>query len=137
MTTWKAHLFGFSHRFAYATLFSAMIWIGAFLPLPEGTYPPTKVGIRNTVLIWFDLPIAVTTQILPCDEFAIDLWFTVKGGELCPGNGGTRTEFFVNHMRVGISTYMLIFYLPSIFRAGRGWWLRRRGKRNHRADEKL
>ena len=126
MSTWKNRILGFCHRFSYAALFSAMIWIGAHLPLPEGTYPPTKVGIRNTVLIWFDLPIAVSTQILPCDDFAIDLWFTGQGGEPCPFNVSGQTEFFVNHMRVGIPTYMLIFYLPTIFRAGRGWWKRRR-----------
>ena len=126
-------LSGFSHRFAYAALISAIVWIGYQLPLPEGTYPPTKWGVRNSIVRWFDLPIALTTQVLPCDDFAIDLWFEFR----CPNDTGLTQWFLVNHMRVGIPTYMLIFYLPVIYRAGRGWWLRRRGKRGHRAAEKL
>ena len=123
MHAWKSTLSSFSHRFAYAALISALVWVFFRLPLPEGTYPPTKWGVRNSVMRWLDLPIALTTQGLPCNEFAVDVWFTVH----CPHDSGGLARFFWNHMQVGVPTYMLIFYLPTAFRAARGWW------RNHRS----
>ena len=125
MSPWRTTLTGLSHRFAYAALVSALVWVGFQLPIPEGTFPPTEWGTRNSVVRWLDLPIAMTTQLLPCDEFAIDLWFTPQ----CPFNGGGPARLFANHMRLGIPTYMLIFYLPAIFRASRDWWLRQRQHR--------
>ncbi len=120
-------ILGLSHRLAYAALVSALVWIGAHLPLPAGTYPPSRWGVRNTLVRVLDLPIAAATQVLPCNEFAIDLWFTGTGGEGCPHDAKGVTAFFINHMRVGVPTYLLLFYLPAIARAGRNRWRRRFG----------
>jgi hypothetical protein len=105
-------------------LLSAIIWVFFRLLLFEGMYPPTKWGFRNSIMRWLDLPIALSTQLLPCNEFAIDVWFTVR----CPNESGGLARFFWNHMRVGVPTYMLIFYLPASYRAGHGWWRRRRSR---------
>jgi len=126
MSTWKTKLRGFSHRFAYAALISAFVWIFATQPFPGQVYP---LGFGAQLIRWLDLPIATATQVLSCDDFAIDLWFTVEGGEPCPVNSGGLARYFVNHMRVGIPAYLLVFYLPVIFRASRAWWVRRRHHR--------
>ncbi len=104
-------LFGFCHRAAYAALVSAIVWIFMFLPLPEGGYPD---GMTVRVIRLLDLPIAVATQIMPCDEFAVDLWFSVRGGGGCPEPIGDLRTYFFNHMRIGVPSYLLLFYLPNI-----------------------
>lgn len=123
MSPLRRTLVGLSHRFAYAALISALVWVGFRLPIPEGTYPPTTLGVRNTIVRWLDLPIAATTQLLPCEKSAIDLWFRIR----CPFNAGLET-FFWNHMGVGIATYMLLFYLPTFYRLARRRWVRQGGK---------
>lgn len=120
----KIDLLGFCHRFAYAALVSAIVWIFVFLPLPEGTSYPG--GMILHVVRWLDLPIAAATQIMPCDEFAIDLWFSVRGGGGCPEPIGDLRRYFFNHMRIGISVYLFIFYFPNIYRAGSNWCRQRR-----------
>ena len=77
----KSTFGGFSHRFAYAALISALVWIFTAEPFPAQLYP---LGAGQQLLRWFDFPIALATQVLPCDDFAIDLWFTGQGGEGCP-----------------------------------------------------
>jgi len=118
----KSTLLGFCHRLAYAALISSLVWIFAFLPLSEGTYPPTRWGIRLTIARWLDLPIAVATQIVPCHESAIDLWFRIR----CPEPIDGLERYFFNHMRIGILAYVLLFYFPAIFLACRRWWHHRR-----------
>jgi len=118
VTVKNTHLIGFSHRLAYAALISALVWIFLFLPLPDDAYPPTRWGINLTIARWLDLPIAIATQIVPCRESAIDLWFRVR----CPDPIEGLQRYFFNHMRIGIPIYVLIFYLPSMFRRGRNWW---------------
>ncbi len=97
-----------------------MVWIFLFLPLPEGTVYPEGMDIQ--VVRWLDLPIAVATQLVPCDEFAVDMWFRVR----CPEPIGDLRRYFFNHMRIGIPVYLLLFYLPNIYRTGHNWWRRRR-----------
>ncbi len=111
----KSDVVGFSHRVVYAGFISAIVLIFTFLPLPEGvTYPGD-----NTILVvrWLDLPIAIAARLLPCGHSAIDLWFRYW----CLEPIDDLRRFFYNHMRVGIPTYVLLFYLPSIYRAGRNW----------------
>ena len=127
----KNDLFGFCHRVAYAALVSAIVWIFVFLPLPEGISYPGDMIIQ--VVRWLDLPIAAATQIMPCNEFAVDMWFRVRCPELGYGIVDLRGYFF-NHMRIGIPTYVLLFYLPNLYRVGRGWWRQRRGSGSHRAS---
>lgn len=119
----KKRLIGLCHRVAYAALVSAIVWIFVDLPLPEGSYPPTRWGVSLTIARWLDLPIAVATQPLPCSESAIDLWFRIR----CPEPIGDLWRYFFHHMRVGIPAYVLLFYLPSIYRLSRSWWRQRRG----------
>lgn len=112
----RRQLIGLCHRIAYATLMSVLIWIGATIPIgPVKGSDPLLVAVTAA-----DLPIALATQALPCTEFAIDLWFTVH----CPPpQEESVPRLFVNHLRVGIPVYVLLFYLPAIVRAA----LRRRG----------
>lgn len=117
----KKSLLGICHRVAYAALISAIVWISVDLPLPDDSYPPTRWGISLTITRWLDLPIALATQLLPCSESGIDLWFRIR----CPEPIEYRRYFF-NHMRVGIPAYVLLFYLPIICRRVCCWWRRRR-----------
>ncbi len=123
----NSYILGFCHRVAYAALISAIVWVFVFLALPEGTSYPgdmTMLFVR-----WLDLPIAVATQIMPCDKFALDLWFRVR----CPEPFGEYRRYFYNHMLIGIPAYLFLFYLPNIYRAGRNWWRQRR-QREDRAS---
>ncbi len=114
MGNWKDRLEQFSHRLAYASLISTLTWIFA-LHLPHGGYP-WSASLKAVRLMNF--PVAVATQLLPCDEFAIDLWFSGRAGEGCPAQISLK-EFFFNHMRLGIPVYVVIFYLPNIYFASR------------------
>ena len=118
------HLVGFCHRVAYAALATCVVWIFALhLPVPEGGYP---WGLSVRIVKWLDLPIAVATQVLPCDQYAVDLWFSVRGGGGCPEPIGDLRRYFFNHMRVGVPVYVLLFYLPNVYCAVRRRWLQRR-----------
>ncbi len=121
----KKLLLGLSHRIAYAALISALVWILALMP----RQPVEPYSFEALLALAFDLPIAVATQPLPCKEFALDLWFSVEGGEGCPqgfANQVSARERFFNHMRVGIPVYMLLFYLPNVFLYLIRWGRRRR-----------
>ena len=121
----KRQLINLVHRIAYAALISALVWILARLPMQLNPYGPGAL-----LLLALDWPIAVATQPLPCKEFAIDLWFTVEGGEGCPSGIGYQVpawEMFVNHMRVGIPVYVFLFYVPNILIGSVRWW-RGRGR---------
>lgn len=113
----KNVFFGLCRRVAYAALVSAIVWIFTFLPLPEGRF--SRIATVQIVRL-LDLPIAVVTQIMPCTDFAVDLWFSVRGGGGCPEPIGNLRTYFFNHMRIGVPTYVLIFYFPSIYRSIRG-----------------
>lgn len=106
----KSALLGLLHRIAYAALVSCVVWIATWDYPAAGELTVTSF---HRVAIWLDLPIALATQVVPCDEFAVDLWFTVQGGEPCPINATPR-EQLLNHMRLGIPVYALIFYLPNL-----------------------
>ena len=71
MNTKKNVLITFSHRVAYAALIPALVWIFVYLPLPEGTSHSEDMIIQ--VVRWLDLPIAAATQIMPCEEYAIEV----------------------------------------------------------------
>ena len=116
-------VFGLANRIAYAALVSALLWILVGLPM---SYP---YGFNGQLVFALDWPIAVATQILPCKEFALDVWFTGKGGEGCPEAYHPPVparEMFFNHMRVGIPVYAFLFYLPNIALGLVRWWCRRR-----------
>ena len=107
------------HRFAYAALVSALVWIFAQLPMQMN---PPELGAR--ILLVLDWPIAVATQVLPCREFAVDLWYAGAAPDGCPqgfANQVSTREWFFNHMRVGIPVYLFLFYVPDLLA-----WLRRR-----------
>ena len=117
-------LFGLVHRIAYAALISALVWILALLP----RQPVKPYSFDAILALAFDWPIAVATQPLPCKEFALDLWFTVEGGEGCPqgfANNVPGREMFFNHMRVGIPVYVFLFYIPNLLLGVIRWWRRR------------
>jgi len=120
----KKCLLGFCHRVAYATLIAAIVWMSVPLALhsEHRTPPASRGGIHLTLAQWLNLPVAVSTQLLPCDEAAADLWFRHN----CPERFRSW-PYLLQHLRVGIPTYVLLFYLPSIYRCGRSWWRRRRG----------
>lgn len=111
---------GASHRLAYAVAISSVVWVLAVQPL---NLPADGLAFRMVQVL--DLPIATASQLLPCDESGLDLWYRVGPGQSsCPHNPGR--EFFLNHMRIGVPAYVLLLYVPSIFRATRDWWRRRR-----------
>jgi len=119
----KSAVFGFCHRVAYAALISALLWV-VFVDIPlRGRILYSNAWISQVVLIWLDLPIATVTQFLPCNEAAVDCWFRVW----CPELTWPTRGYFYNHMRLGTPIYVLIFYLPTIYRSARGWWLRWHG----------
>lgn len=121
MRSAKKQVLGLSHRIAYAALVSALLWILVGLPM---SYP---YGFNGLLVLALDWPIAVATQVMPCKEFALDLWFTVKGGEGCPqgfANQVPAREMFFNHMRVGIPVYVFLFYVPNIALGLARWWRR-------------
>jgi len=119
----KKYLLGFCHRVAYSTLVAAIVWMSVPLALHSGhrTPPASRGGINLTLAQWLNLPVAVSTQLLPCAEAAADLWFRHS----CPEKFRNWTYLF-QHLRVGIPTYVLLFYLPSIYRRCCSWWRRRR-----------
>jgi len=119
------YLLGFCHRVAYATLVSALVWIFVHLPMPEGISHSEDWLLQIASLL--DYPIAVASQIVPCDENALDMWFRVRCPEFGYGSFSLR-EYLFNHMQIGILAYVVIFYLPNIYRYGRDWWYRRRGE---------
>jgi hypothetical protein len=123
----KDVLLGFSHRFAYATLIPALVWIFVDLPLPKGILYPGDWIMQ--VVWWLDLPIALASQIMPCDDNALDIWFRVRCPDLGYGLPDIR-GYFYNHMRVGIPVYLLLFYLPNIYCAGLSYWRRRRASKS-------
>ena len=118
----RARLIGFGHRIAYATLVSSLLWIGVSLPSEAMLTDP--YGRSAWFVRLLDLPIAVATQALPCEEFALDLWFTIRGERVCPGV--PAREAFFNHMRLGIPVYVLLFYVPNVLLGAVRWWQRRR-----------
>jgi len=126
------YLLSFCHRVAYATLISALVWIFANLPMPEGVSHSEDWLLQ--IASWLDYPIAAASQIMPCDENALDMWFRVRCPELGYGTFSLR-EYLFNHMRIGIPVYLLILYLPSIYHYGRGWWRRRRRVRSSALPE--
>jgi len=129
----KDALFGFCHRVAYAALLSAAVWIFLVdIPLREHTLYP-KDWFSQVVVIWLDLPIAVVTQLLPCEEAAVDCWYRVW----CPGLTWPERTYFYNHMGVGILVYSFIFYLPTWYLYGRNWWRRFRRLPTCGADQQL
>jgi hypothetical protein len=104
-------LVGFCHRCAYGVVLSLLVWVFTLhLPLPEG---PTARAVTTVTMKALDLPVALATQLMPCDEFAIDIWFSVRGGGGCPQPLGNLLGYFWNHMRVAVPTYVLIFYIPA------------------------
>ena len=114
----KQHFIGLAHRVAYAALISALVW--ALVLSPSDAMLADPYGPSTWLVRLVDLPIAVATQALPCDEFALDLWFTIRGERACPGV--PEREAFFQHMRVGIPVYVFLFYVPNILIGAARWW---------------
>lgn len=126
LTHWMSprQFLGFVHRTAYATLVSLLVWIGATIPI--GPTNSTHPGVLAVMVA--DLPIAVATQVLPCKEFAIDLWFSVHYPEGCPPPQIDDVgELLLNHLRVGIPAYVFVLYIPNMLLGAVRWWRRRSG----------
>lgn len=114
---WK-NTVGALHRLAYATAISAIVWLVSAQPLNV-----SLKGLTSWTIRILDLPIATASQLLPCDERGLDLWYRVAPGySSCPHNPGP--EFFGNHMRIGVPAYLALFYLPNLLLAARRRWRR-------------
>ncbi len=110
---------GLAHRSAYATAIASVVWVLSVVPLNLSSR-----GLASRVIRILDLPIATASQLLPCNESGVDLWYHIgPGSSSCPNNPGQ--EFFSNHMRVGVPAYVLLFYSTAIYRSVRNRWLRR------------
>ena len=91
-------------RILYSCLASCIVWLAYLLPLPQ-----SELGRRmnSVVLRALDFPVAVATQVRPCAESAVDVWFRVH----CPEPIGDLRAWFFNHLLVSVPTYTLLFYL--------------------------
>lgn len=123
MNSTKRFATGLCHRLAYAATFSGAVWILSTMPLSHSLGGPVFWLTRVV-----DAPIATASLLLPCNERGVDLWYRVGAGSSpCPHEVAPDVAFF-NHMRIGLLAYVLLFYVPAIYRAGRGRWQRRRGR---------
>lgn len=114
-------LLGLSHRIAYATAIAGSVWL--FYSISFGG-PLEKSSAALLKLA--DLPIATASQLLPCNARGVDLWYRVGPGEsVCP-HYTTTSESLGSHMRVGVASYVLLFYLPNLLLAARRRWRGRR-----------
>jgi hypothetical protein len=113
-------LLGLCHRIAYATTFALAGLLLAVMPLGLKLDP---TGVTTHVL---NLPVAAVGLILPDEWQGIDLWFSQQEwGYL------HFSETLIRHLRLAIPVYVLLFYVPSLFRGAVKWG---RGRRR-RHDE--
>lgn len=109
------HLVGLCHRFAYASalaLATINLWV-----LPLGVEHSRLVGFLVPVA---NSPVAAAGLLFSCELRGLDTPFS----QCSPQSG---SAFYWQHLRFAIPVYVLLFYAPSLFRAGRHW-LRRRAQ---------
>lgn len=111
----KAIGIGLSNRLVYA-FFLAAVSFGLWV-FPLGLH----LDFAGVVARVLNLPVALAGLALPLELRGLDTWFHRSAVD--PGN---PTGTLVRHLRNAIPVYVLLFYVPNLLRAGRGWRQRRR-----------
>lgn len=110
------HVIGLSHRVAYAT---AVALVGFLLAvMPAGAKVP---GLARLL----DLPVAAAGLLLPVTWRGVDLWF--RPWEFHPYSSDHFVVGMLQHLRIAIPVYVLLFYVPNLFSGLRRWMRSRRG----------
>jgi hypothetical protein len=103
----------------YAVVLAGATW--AMLVVPLGV---EDSRVATAVVYVFVFPVAVAGAWLPSEARGIDLFFW-------PGaiHGMPAADILLRHLRIAIPVYVLLFYLPNLFRGLYRWIKARDGAR--------